>query len=214
MPTFAELIKKVSTRIKDPGNSAVSVADVGDTINSAINYWKQKRFWFNDISVVLTVNPNDPTVPNFSIPLLYLNKDDGLTLIDQSYRYPLTKMSPLEYDNSDIGQIGRPWGYVYRNKQYQLYYIPEQSYEVYAHGVRDYEPLVDGDDTNDFTEQAGDLIMFSAVSRIYAEFRQDLESAAVFDGAADKEFRNLMNRTAENVTTGRMTVQNSFGRNY
>ena len=214
MPTFVELRKMVSRRIGDPQNTAVSVADVGDTINASIRFYKQKRFWFNYVSDTFTVLPNDPLVPSFTIPLLYLDKDDGLTLIDQSYRYPLMKMNPLEFDNADIGQIGRPWGYVYRNKQYTLYYTPEQAYQVYAHGVRDYDDLDDDDDTNDFTVQADRLIMFDAMSRIYAEFRQDNESAALFSQAADAEYSNLQSRTNENLTTGRMTVPDSFGCRY
>jgi len=211
MPTFVELRKMVSRRIQDPNNTAISVMDVGDTINASIRYWKQKRFWFNDITQTVTTVANSPVVPATTIPILYVFKNDGLTLYDQSYRYVLPHMTPEEYDNADIGQIGRPQGYTYRNGGYELYYYPMQAYPLKLHGVRDYDDLVDDSDSNDFTELADRLIIFDSMSRIYAEFRQDLESASIFSAAADEEFKNLMSRTSENVTTGRMTVPNSFG---
>jgi len=211
MPTFVELRKLVSRRIQDPNNTAVSVEDVGDTINASIRYWKQKNFWFNEIDEQVTVVANNPVLPSATVPVLYLFKDDGLTLYDQSYRYVLRHISPSEYDRVDIGGIGRPSYYTYRAGAYYLYFYPMQSYPVRIHGIRDYVDLADDDDTNDFTNLADRLIMYDAMSRIYAEFRQDTESAAIFSAAADVEYNNLKSRTDENVTTGRMTVENSFG---
>jgi len=212
MPTFGELRQSVSRRIQDPKNTAISVADVGDTINASIRYWKQRRFWFNEVSETVTATANTALLPTPTIPILYLFKDDGITLYDQSYRYVLRNISPSVYDSWDMGQIGRPTAYTYRDGGYYLYYYPMDPYQVVLHGVRDYVDLVDDDDTNDFTTLADRLIMYDSMSRIYAEFRQDNESAAIFSQAADAEYNNLKSRTDENVTTGRMAVDNSFGR--
>jgi len=211
MPTFVELRNLVSRRVQDVNNTAITVTDVGDTINASIRYWKQKMFWFNEVTDIVTLTANNPVLTP-TIPILYLMRDDGMALLDQSYRYVLRHITPTEYDQNDIGQIGRPFAYTYRNGGYELYYYPMDPYQVRIHGIRDYVDLVEDSDTNDFTVYADRLIMFDSMARIYAEIRQDYESAAVFDKAADQEYRNLMTRTANNTTTGTMGIDNSLGR--
>jgi hypothetical protein len=206
MATFGELMTKVSKRLKDANNTAVDSSDVGDAINAALAYWKQKRFWFNEHEETVTLIAGNKLLPALSVNLLYLLPRYGMTIPYQSYTYQVRNISPDDYDSMDIGTAGRPYAYTWRGGRYELYYYPDQAYTVNVIGVKDYEPLVNSGDMNDFTEYADQLIMYDALSRLFAEFRTDPEMSEYYTNRTRDEENNLNSRTRKMLSTGRLHI--------
>lgn len=197
MPTFDELNKSVSKRLQDPNNTSVSYADVGEAINDAIKYWKFTRFWFNAVadSVSLTLQvANMPLPSNFLVEI----KDNPFRIQYSNMSYYLRKVDPYEYDNWALDNgYGIPQIYTNRAGVYQCYPIPDQGYTLARYYLKDYAPLVAPTDNNDFTNNADQLIIYWALSKLYAERRQDEKMETYYTGRTQDELENLSLFTAK-----------------
>lgn len=217
--TFGTLKTKISKKLIDAGQTAISDADVGDAINDALHYWKQKRFWFNEAQTTLTMDVNDPFVLGYgnsnstypSAPVLpqdflYEFPEDGFVINYNSLSYRFLKVTPAQYDDQSIQGIGIPYIYTFRNGNYEFYFYPNLAYSLQVNYLKDYSDLVTTGDTNNFTAYADRLLMYEALSHLYSENRQDIEQGATYAAKAKREYDLLKMRSGTNVTTGRLTV--------
>lgn len=209
MATFAALQARVSSRLKDPSNVDISAADVAAIINDALRHWAKHRFWFNTFeeTVILTHNGN----ANDRFFVLSANadpenifKEDGMVIDYAQTRWPLEKVSPAVYDTLNTEGRGIPYAWTYRNGGYELYWYPDQAYSLVVRGLKRYSDLSAGADTNDFTDHASDLLMYEALSRLYAEFRQDDKMEAYYSGRAQDQYMTLRKETNRKNATGRL----------
>lgn len=208
MATFSELKTAVSKRLLDVNNTVVSEADVGDTINASIKYWKGRHFWFNEFSEVKTLTVDDPEIPlPSSVTMFRPFREGGLVLEDSDERFDITAVRPQDYDWENLEQSGRPYIRTYRNKKWYCYDYPKEAYSVTWYGVKDYSALSSGSDENDFTTYADRLIMFDALSRLHIEFRQDREMGSLFAAGAQDEYDNLKKTTEDLTGTGVLAVE-------
>lgn len=207
MSTFGELIQQASRRLQDENNTAVSTSIVGDAINTAMKYWKQERFWFNEFNTTSTLTIGAPVL---SLSILYPLQGAGLRIIDQQTTYELMPLGNEQYDWSNIQGTGRPYGYTWRGGAYNVYYVPDQAYTVQVTGVKDYAPLVNTTDTNDFTNEADQLILYDALSRMTAELRTDPTISDYYTQRTQDEKRNLKRRTNKMIGTGRLQLDRSY----
>lgn len=203
MSTFGELTSQASARLQDANNTAVSVTSVQDAINSAVKYWKQRKFWFNEAEDTVTLTVGDPILPTPSVDFLYFFPRYGVRIPYQQYVYDIVKVSPEVYDTSNIQTQGRPYQYMWRDGVYVLYFYPDQTYTVVLTGIKNYAPMVNPNDTNDFTEYADQLILYDALSRLIAELRTDPDMAEYYIKRRDDEYKNLIMRNNKMVGTGR-----------
>lgn len=201
MATFAELKRQVSLRLDDENNTAVSSADVGDCINQALKYWKPEKYWFNQSRATFNTVVGDSVLPITGFQ--YLVPDYGIRLTNQNYVYTLTKSEPMYF--TDTVSRGRPYRYAWDGGVYYLYWIPDAVYPITAVGVKDYLPLANDTDENDFTTHADQLLVFEAVSRGWS-IRQDMDKSAQYAAAAQDESRVLKKRTSNTEATGTMTI--------
>lgn len=192
MATFGELQTKVSQRLLDSDNTAVSASEVADAINDSIVYWKVREFDFNSEYASLTMTQSDGTLPlpsDFLVP----NEDDGGFQIEySSQRFILGKISAKHYNSIWRGNgDGRPQFYARVGQSYEAYPIPDRDYTVNISYLKDYPDLVDDADTNDFTVKAPRLIILWSCANLIAERRQDDKMEAYFRAAAEDQFRQL-----------------------
>ena len=205
MATFAALQSRVSTRLKDPNNEDVSAADVATVINDAIQHWSKKQFWFNEFKEDVTLTVNDPAlvlVTNTAPVEVF--KAGGMVINYAQTRWPLRKVSSENYDAMNVQGKGLPFAWAYRNDGYEVYWYPDQAYTVTVRGLKSYAALSGSSDMNDFTENALDLIVYEALSRAYAEFRQDDKMEGYYSGRAKNEYMTLRNETNRRRATGRL----------
>lgn len=211
MATFGDMITWVSKRLQDPSNTAVSSSDVGDLINQAMDYWQNSRFWFNEA----TDDPNSPatlTQQNASVPMpadfLVPSIDNWLVIQYSGIRYPLKKVSEQQYNNMYLSNgIGQPfWFSKQATQQYQVYPIPDQNYSLLRFWLRDYPPFVNNSDENEFSDNAANLLKYTAAAYGSRDFRQDLNMYEVFMQQAKLEYNSLMVTTRKDNATGSLAI--------
>ncbi|MDP9195210.1 MAG: hypothetical protein M3O22_00300 [Pseudomonadota bacterium] len=206
MPTFASLKTSAAKRLMDDSNTAVSASDVGDSVNAAIRFWKQKRFWFNQATATPTLTEDDPDITGMPSAFLYELSQNGFVIEYASSRYPLVKVDNNFFDAKDSEGVGLPAIYTYRNGGYQVCPYPDQAYTLKLYYIKDYSDLSGDSDTNDFTAYADRLVLYEALSRLHGELRQDEKMEAYYSARAAAEYQNLQTRTAMLIGTGTLSV--------
>lgn len=192
MATFAEMQTYVSARLLDPNQTAVSSSQVAAAINDALRYWKIRRFWFNTASVDLTLTQGDPLIPLPDDFLVELPMNDGFVIAYGEMRWPLEKRNPRDYDNVYLtAGLGLPYIYTVKAGDYFCYFIPDQDYTIRVYYLKEYEDMVNGYDTNEFTDNASRLLELWALANLIAELRQDDKMETYFRNAAQDEYKNL-----------------------
>ena len=207
MPTFKELRDKVARKLIDPNNTAISDLNVGDAVNDAVRFWKQKALWFNEAAATTTLVIGNPVIPNLPSDLLFLDPENGFVIPYNQISYTLKKKHPVEFDSISIeGAMGLPFIYTWRNGVYSLYFNPNIAYTLNIYYIKDYADLQGDNDTNDFLTYADQLIMYETLSRLYGEERQDMATGDTYFAKANREFANLKVRSKLQNATGRLIV--------
>lgn len=207
MATFGEMQTQVSERLLDPSNTAVSVANVASSINEAIGYWKFRRFWFNTANDTATLTASSSIIPLPSDFLVELPMDDGFVISYSNQRYPLEKKNPKDFDSVYLDNgYGLPMIYTQKSGVYYCYFIPDQNYTLNRWYLKDYANLSASTDINNFTVYASQMIVYWALSKLYAELRQDDKMEAYYSARAQDEFNNLQIRTEKANSTGHLTI--------
>lgn len=198
MTTFSQLKTDIANILNDP------VADtfIGDAINASVRYYQKKRFWFNESTASITLNENDPVVPNIPSDFQYEIDKDGLVIEDSSQFYPLLKVSNFQYDLETVESQGRP--YIYRNRAnvLELYFQPDQAYTLRLFYIKKYPDLSADGDTNDFTDNAEELIKAHSLYILYRDYRRNAELSVFYKNVADDELNTLYEESNARVTTG------------
>lgn len=217
--TFGTLTAKVSRKLIDAGQTAISQSTVQDALNDALHYWKQKPFWFNEGQVYLTMDVNDPYVlgygntnssypnaPVLPVDFLYEKPRDGFVIPYSKLNYRFKKVDPALYDDCNIQGIGVPYIYCFRNGNYEFYFYPNIAYTLQVNYIKDVADMVNPTDTNIFTINADRMLYYEALSHLYGEDRQDLSQDNAYAMKADKEWKLLKKRTSNNNASGSLTM--------
>jgi hypothetical protein len=218
--TFGTLQSRISARLIDPSNVAVSASNVAQAINDAVAFWKTRMFYFNQNTANLTLDVNDPYILGYgntkssypSAPVLpqdflFEDPDNGFTIPYNNLTYKIEKVSQAIYDNANIRGNGLPYIYCFRQGNYEIYFFPQIAYTCKVNYFKDYQPLVNSTDTNDFTNYADKLIEYDAIGRLLADLRLDDERAEKFFARAQSEYTNLKSRSRKQNATGRLEVE-------
>lgn len=207
MATLAVMRQWVSKRLQDPNNTAVSAADVDGLINEALNYWKNVRFYFNEITDTTTLTQNDAAVP---IPTDWLcpSIDDCFVVEYSGIRYPLRKISESMYNAFYLSNgVGQPWYFTRQaNSEYQVYPIPDRDYTLRRFYLKNYDDFSGDSDTNDFSTYATNLLQYTAAAYGSRDFRQDVTMYNAFWAQALIEEENLLATTRKSNATGSVTI--------
>jgi len=207
MATFAQMRTWVSKRLLDPSYTSVSSDDVGEMINQAITYWKKRRFWFNEITDTTTLTTSDNSIP---LPDDWLCPSiDNCFVIEYSgIRYILKKISEATYNAMYLTNgIGQPfWFSRQADTEYKVYPIPDKDYTLRRFYLRDYDDLLADGDTSVWTEEAQDLIKYTAAAYGMRDFRQDAAMYDTFMSQAQQEYQNLLVQTRKDNATGSLTL--------
>lgn len=207
MATFGQMQTWVSKRLQDPNNTAVSASDVGELLNEALAYWKNTRFWFNEVTDLTVLTQGDPAIP---LPADWLcpSIDNAFVIEYSGIRYPLAKLSEVLYQAGYLSNgIGQPFYFARQaDTEYQVYPIPDRNYDLRRFYLRDYAPFVDPNDTNVFSEKATNLLQYTAAAWGSRDFRQDIAMHDVFWTQAERELKSLLVTTRKDNATGSLTL--------
>lgn len=207
MATFGTLKTRVSTRLKDPSYTAVSESEVAAAINAAVKYYSDERFWFNTFVETVTLTVGSPTLALATNTTAQRILKGGVAINYSNQRYVLSQVSSEEYDRGNIQALGMPSAWVYRDSGFEVYPYPNLAYNVIVRGLKVYADLSATGDTNDFTTNAEDLVIYEALSRLYGEVRQDDKMEAYYTARAKEEKDKLKRYTNRMNATGRLQVE-------
>lgn len=207
MATLAQMRTWVSKRLQDPDFTAVSSADVDELINQALSYWKNTRFWFNEVTDTTTLTTSDNSIP---LPDDWLcpSIDDCFVIEYSGIRYVLKKLAEPMYNAIYLSNgIGQPfWFSRQADTEYKVYPIPDRDYTLRRFYIRDYADLVADDDENDFSIKAPRLLQYTAAAYGNRDFRQDMDVYAAFFAEAEREEQSLLATTRKDNATGSLTL--------
>jgi len=207
MATLAQMRTWVSKRLQDPNNTAVSAADVDGLLNEALNYWKNERFYFNEITDSTTLLQGNPAIPlpaNWLCPSI----DDTFVIQYSGIRYPLRKISETMYNAFYLSNgVGQPWYFArLANSEYQVYPIPDRDYTLLRYYIENPTDFSADGDTNSFSINATNLLQYTAAAYGSRDFRQDMAMYQAFWAQAMIEENNLLATTRKDNATGAMTI--------
>lgn len=207
MATLQQIRERVSRKLQDANNTSRSVEVVDEEINRSIRYYQNYRFWFNDKETTITLVAGQQLVPNIPTDVISELQVNGLMLIDAQVKIDLIKLHPDDFFDRDQDQTGRPYYYTYRNNEYLLLPIPQRAYELKFRYLEKYADLVDNSDTNDFTDNAEDLIMLHTLKNMYAEDKQDPSLAGAYGDLERSELRALEERSGNRNSSGYLSSE-------
>jgi len=204
--TLSTIRTAISKRLLDVNNTAVSAADLTAAINDAIRTWKFKRYWFNTKTSNISLVSGSAILTPPTDMLIELPRS-GFTIDYGNTKWPLTKTKPLEYSEYDNQSNGLPRVYEWVGGVYSVYYLPDQAYTVICRYLEDYDDLSADGDSNDFTNNATDLITYDALSKLHGELRQDEKMESYYSARASNEHKILNRFTAKNTASGVLSVE-------
>ena len=144
----------MQTRIANELNRSDLTTNIQDAIKSALAFYANKRFYFNEGRA--TRYTNDGTQA-YSLPTDFVDVDKVMLEVTNSYNYPLhprTYSWLLEHQSNDTWS-NRPTDYAIFNDQLFLYPIPDDSYEITLVYQKEYHDVSASTDTNPFLEIRG-----------------------------------------------------------
>lgn len=214
MATLKQIRDRVARKSKDADFTSLSASVVDSEINRAIRYYQNQQFWFNEDLKTITLVAGDNVLPDLPADLISELQVNGLTLIDEQVRIDLRKMATNLFMERDFDQQGRPLYYTFRNQEYLLLPTPQEAYTLEFRWLKLYADLEADDDTNDFTDNAQDLIMLHTLKNIYAEDKEDTERGMYYQSLEDVELKSLQKRNDSRLSTGELTINTILTNNY
>ena len=207
MATLGSLRGLIAERLQDPNFQSISASSVNAVINDSLRFYKFRRYWFNETEADLTCTTNNPVLSPLPSNFLNVLLRGGLAVYYSNSVYSLSKIDTERYDNMNTNNLGLPAFYTYRNNRIELYPYPNLNYSVKLRYIKDYPDLVNDVDSNDFTEIADRVILYDALSRIYAEYKQDPNMEEYYSNRAVNEEANILKRSSALSGSGTLAIE-------
>lgn len=207
MATFGAVKTAIARRLLDENHTAITDAEIGEAVNEAIVKYKSKRFWFNTTDDDLTIAAGDTSL---TLPTDFLTEipRNGVTITFSGFVYQIKKTHPTIFDaHASNLTTGRPVIYVHRDGVLEIYPTADRAYDGKLYYLKEYTALVTDGSTNDFLEEATQLIQNEALANLHGELRQDEKMEDRYTKRADTEYNVLRNRTALFLRSGNLTVE-------
>lgn len=182
-------------------DSALATSPIQNAIQQAIAKWEREIFYFNEIVQETFLNQpsypwltssgqeyySDSSSPQaWSSPQLStIAEIKKLWVFISSNRYFIYPRT-FEY-MADVSVnpavIGYPTDYAYAAQQIRFYPIPDGTYPIGFQGTQRFAPLVNGTDSNAWTNDAYDLIRSEAKLQLARDVLYDAEATAAATAA-------------------------------
>lgn len=193
MATFADL----KTRIRTEMVRTDLEDDLADTlalhITRACEYFADERFWFNAYVGTVSAVPGSQTL---SVPATIRRVERvSIPALQVEVREVILSDFP-DFIASAIPQV-----YAYDNDQLLFYPTPDMDYTLRITGTKQINAPVNDDDSNEWTNEAQDLIVARAKSTLYRDQFRDPEGVQMAMGATQEALDRLKRETARRLET-------------
>ena len=198
MATYSEM----QTRIADELARTDLTEQIKKAILSAVEFYKDDRFWFNEGEVSLTTADGTES----QAMDVTFGEIDEKTITISGNRYPLKLVSYSELRRSVLlttskGQPGRIA--IFDEK---VWYDPVSDgiYTVKLSGLVYFTTLSVGSDTNAWTTEAEQLIRHHAKADLFANIIRNDKEAQKMIGLSDALLSKLKQKTVQKIGSGRL----------
>ncbi len=204
---------EMRSRIADDLDRSDLTTQITKAINRAIEHYEKERFFFNESSGTFpTVADQESYGSADSVPTDIV-AIDVLTITESSSNiYPLDKFpfQTLRYLNtSGTTAPGVPYNWAYYQEKFWFYPVPDAAYTMTVYYTKSYAALSGDSDTNDFLDEAEDLIEARARWWVNHRIIKDLNAAAADKSEELEALMALQIRSSNLITTG-YTTKTSF----
>lgn len=211
MATFGELQTRIAQKL---GNQTGLTSQIATAINDTIIYFQQEAFWFNEASATITLNVNDPLMPDMPSDFLYETKKNGLVISYSQTRYVQNKKHPVTYDSANVQAQGLPFMYKMQNSNIYLYPYPDQAYTLTLSYIKSYPQLTSAGESNDWTTYAVRLIEAQTLADLYLDQNKSLDRNQAYLAKVEEEFLKLKRHSDERRATDETIAENNLGLSY
>lgn len=187
-------------------------SDLNTQINLAINraikfYYRNYRFWFNETTATFnTVASQAAYGTADGAPSDMLKRDLVQITINANQIIELTPRTYKWVQDRNISNVvGTPTDYAYYQSKFYLYTPPDAVYVVTVSYVKSYSELTVDSDSNDFTNNAEDLIESRACWWIYNKILHNKDLAEEAKSDENDALNALVKQTQRLIGTGRLT---------
>ncbi len=202
MSTLKQIRDNILAKLDDGVVQRPMSAQVDTQINSTIDFYENKIFWFSEKVADLTATAGNRVLGGIPTDFKMLIEPNSLVVLLSDIKYPLYHITPLEYDAIDQNSQGLPRWFTFREGNIELMWIPDQDYDFKLFYRKKYVDLVLDGDTNDFTDNTPRLIEYRTLSDLLFDFREDDVRGGTYSQRAREEFRQIQNETYNRTSTG------------
>lgn len=211
MATLAEIRDSILEKLDDGQVVRPNASQVDRQINSTIDYYEDDAFWFTENIATIPTVVGDRALAPLPTDFKSFIEPNGLVLNQSGIIYPLQKVSPLKYDTLDTGASGRPQWWTYRDDGVELYYIPDQVYDINIFYRVQFADLVNDGDSNAFTDNAARLVEYRTLGDLLLDYREDTERGNFYLQRAKEELKQVKRESYDRTATGSLITESLPG---
>lgn len=191
MATLGDLKTRIKTEMvrTDLDDELASTLDLH--IQRACEFFADERFWFNAYIGSLTTVPGSRTV-DVPVSIRRVDRVSIPSLLVEVREVLLTEFP--DFIASSIPQV-----YAYDNDALIMYPTPDQAYSLRLVGTKQIDAPVNDSDSNEWTNEAQDLIVARAKMTLYRDQFRDLEGVEIAKAATQEELTRLKRETARRL---------------
>ena len=116
---------------------------------------------------------------------------EGLTIIDNQDRYVLCKKPLAFYKSVNSETNGHPRFYSWRSGDLVVYPYPDRAYDIDIVYLKEYPTFAADSDTNDFTDNADQMLEDYALAKVYARILHEPKMAVIHKQLEREEYLRL-----------------------
>ena len=192
--TYAQL----QSRIADDLNRTDLTSQIQQCILLAIQHYKKERFWFNETNATATATVSSAQLAA-PTDLLVIDK---LYIVISGKNVELIARGLNEIIEFRATTNGRPRAFCYYRNQFELDRLCDQAYTMNLNYLKELTALSSSSDSNGWTIDGEDLVVFHAEKKLYANVIKDSVKAALCDQQERDALTELRSLRMARISTG------------
>ena len=196
MATYGAVVNRIVEEL--PRGDTSITAIVAQQMLSAIEFYTNERFWFNEKHTTLTTSSS---LAYYSWPVDMIEIDSVVAFDSGGTKYELDPISYQEMNARDYGtNFGQPYWYSPYGQKFRLYPVPDATYTIVVSHQYSPATLSASTDTNPWTTEAEALIRARTLKNCAARFK-DYDAAQMYQQMESQEYTRLKNQTEKLLGT-------------
>lgn len=196
MTTYIDMINRIADDIT---NSAVTVTQIKNAIQSSISDWENTPFFFNQKTTTFnTVSSQEYYAAADLADIPNIVSFYSMELTINGFKRPVQPVDFNSIDDQQNGTIlGPPFWYAYFAQQIRMYPIPDATYTVPLSYLTKFATLAADSDTNAWMTSGEEMIRQAAKRRIAVDILYDDAMATRCNAMEDAASDTLMAETRQ-----------------